>query len=417
MFEDDELKQVREGDKNLQPEDSSGVDKKLFVISLSFSAAFLMVLLVIISAGLVSAVTVGQVGGFVVEFGEIDGEQVNIYAATSESAACQNTSVDSTPSSTAEALPVLKADVGSANVSSISLTKDVKTPEIVGIPGFRINLNQTGSRSTRPDISASDLSFKFTNLQASRIELDTDVIIDEDYSQPNDFFDPIFSSEGEFTFKGQTANIQDGRAVTTLLVLGKATIPQSRLEIQFPPFVDATGYPEAAADGSQKEDEWIQRVQFAGIDNPSRGDFVDGYEDYTELSTDILNTGQAESISITSSISQFTKDGSGDIYPTVWIDWDQNNALDPGERYDIPSCSGDGCTATDTINVPTDAESGITLMRITIDDNQHSSNEPDDASAFDGEYEDYAVKVSPASPLPPINAKRTSSCPPIPEVG
>jgi hypothetical protein len=423
-FDDEDIKKIREADSlraraEKRHRSVAESKRKRFFVSFSASVVFFLFVVALSFSMMGSAVTIGQVGGFEVFFEEIDGQQVDIYPAIAESAACQNTSVDATPSASAEALPVLKAEVGAANATEIRLTKDVKTPEIMDTPGFRVTINQTGTIASRPDVSSSNLAFKFTNLQADRIELDTDVIIDEDFSQPNDPSNPIFSSNGEFQFSGQNALIKKGEAIATFVAFGGLTIPDSSLKVSFPPFVDATDYTDPSdTSNGQQSDEWIKRVQFAGIDNPSRGDFVDMYEDYTQVSTNILSTGDTRTITVTGGVSPFTGGGnSGQVYSTVWIDWDQDNVLSPDERTDIATCTGDGCTMSDTVTVPNDAQSGITLMRVGLDDFGYPGDANTSNSGTDGEYEDYAMKVAPASDLEPLNVKRTSSCPAIPDVG
>ncbi len=137
----------------------------------------------------------------------------------------------------------------------------------------------------------------------------------------------------------------------------------------------------------------ITNVTFNSINNTTGNDIVDGYIDYTSISTDI-NAGNTYQISVT-----FDPDGFQD-HCYVFIDWNQDYIFDVNtERYDLGSVSTTPDTRSGNITVPTDATPGSTRMRVIV---QYfdSTNfilkdgpcDTDHASEW-GETEDYSVNV------------------------
>lgn len=145
-------------------------------------------------------------------------------------------------------------------------------------------------------------------------------------------------------------------------------------------------YCEAAGDGSQ---EWIARVALNSIDNETESDL--GYGDYTYISTE-LNPGGTYTITLEPGYggTEWTE------YFMVWIDYnadgefgDDEVAFDP-ETITTEEISG-------TINVPLDAYSGSTRMRVAMDYmgtiGGGDSPTPCDPLAY-GEFEDYCILMS-----------------------
>jgi hypothetical protein len=137
----------------------------------------------------------------------------------------------------------------------------------------------------------------------------------------------------------------------------------------------------------------ITNVTFNTINNSSGNDTVDGYIDYTNISTDI-NAGDSYQISVS-----FDPDGVRD-HCYVFIDWNQDYNFDVStERYDLGSISGSPGTRTANITVPNNAINGNTRMRVIIQyfDSTNfvltdGACDSDHASEW-GETEDYTVNV------------------------
>src|SRR5690606_6751716 len=103
-----------------------------------------------------------------------------------------------------------------------------------------------------------------------------------------------------------------------------------------------------------------------------------------------VTAGESEQISVTIM-------GDPGNYVTAFIDWNQNGTLnDPGEVYELGNNVGSG-TYTMTINVPNDALSGQTRMRVKTgwEDNTLDPCQIIVASGDRwGEMEDYTVEVA-----------------------
>ncbi|WP_442265258.1 reprolysin-like metallopeptidase [Tenacibaculum sp. ZS6-P6] len=138
--------------------------------------------------------------------------------------------------------------------------------------------------------------------------------------------------------------------------------------------------------------EHITNVTFNTINNTSGNDTVDGYIDYTSISTDI-NAGDNYSVSVS-----FDPAGYRD-HCYVFIDWNQDFIFDVStERYDLGSLTSPGARTAD-ITVPSNAINGNTRMRVIIqyfDNNTFILTDgacDTDHSSEWGETEDYTVNV------------------------
>lgn len=138
--------------------------------------------------------------------------------------------------------------------------------------------------------------------------------------------------------------------------------------------------------------EHITNVTFNGINNNSDNDIVDGYQDFTDINTNVLR-GQTREISVT-----FDTGGFQD-HCYVFIDWNQDYIFDKDtERYDLGTKLEDIATATLNITVPSDARFGKTRMRVIIEYDDPSDGFGDGPCDSDhktewGETEDYSVTV------------------------
>ncbi len=132
----------------------------------------------------------------------------------------------------------------------------------------------------------------------------------------------------------------------------------------------------------------IQLVQLGSINNPS-GCGSNGYEDYTNLSTDLLR-GQTYNMTIEVGYSQ--------EYFKAWIDFNGDFNFDPSEvivdNYEFApniNLTRGNYSNTFTINIPADAGLGEHLMRLRTNWRSNVPNPCDDVSY--GETEDYKVNI------------------------
>jgi hypothetical protein len=138
--------------------------------------------------------------------------------------------------------------------------------------------------------------------------------------------------------------------------------------------------------------EHITNVTFAGIDNTSGNDTLDGYEDFTSINANVLR-GQTKEISVTLDTAGFQD------HCYVFIDWNNNFVFDnETERYDLGTITDDVGTASFNITVPGDAKYGKTRMRVLIEYDDPTGGFGEGACDVDklsewGETEDYSITV------------------------
>lgn len=144
-----------------------------------------------------------------------------------------------------------------------------------------------------------------------------------------------------------------------------------------------------AVAGQSTDYEWIESVSLANLNNIS-GD-NQGYGDFTGISTDLV-TYSSNTLTITPGFAT-------SAYPewySAWIDFNQDgDFLDATEKvYD----SGNTVTtaATGQVNIPGDAEIGLTRMRIVMRWNAAPSGPC--ANFNNGEVEDYCVNIVQGTP-------------------
>ena len=140
--------------------------------------------------------------------------------------------------------------------------------------------------------------------------------------------------------------------------------------------------------------EYILNVSFGTINNDSGDENENGYEDYTDISTDV----EAESVytlSVTINTAGEYKD-----HCFAFIDWNQDFVFDTAtERYDLGNIANvtAGILSTD-ITVPGTAASGTTRMRVLIEYEDATNGVGQGACDDDhitewGETEDYSLNV------------------------
>ncbi|MCW3465098.1 zinc-dependent metalloprotease [Chitinophaga nivalis] len=128
----------------------------------------------------------------------------------------------------------------------------------------------------------------------------------------------------------------------------------------------------------------ITRVRLGNLDNNS---LWDGYRNFTNLSAN-LTTGQSYQLTINLGIEYWP-----DISVAAWIDWNGDKVLnDTTEKIYVKRGTG---PFTQTITVPANAKTGNTLLRVRM--GYGSNVKPCGVDNYQGEVEDYTVKISSSS--------------------
>lgn len=142
-----------------------------------------------------------------------------------------------------------------------------------------------------------------------------------------------------------------------------------------------------ASSGNTTYDTGVTRVIFGTIDNADGSPKDVGYEDFSSISTDVL---QGNNVDLTVHIDT---DGNYTIHVFAWIDWNQDADFDDiGEAYDLGSITNvsDGALPTLSITIPESMNFGNTRMRVSA---RYNSDPTPCLNNFDGEVEDYNVNV------------------------
>ncbi len=136
--------------------------------------------------------------------------------------------------------------------------------------------------------------------------------------------------------------------------------------------------------GINANHEWIAKVAFGSIQNPSGSNA--GYGDYTNLSTD-LSTGQTYSIVLTPGFaaSQYNE------YWTVWIDYNRDGDFDDLGELAFDAGEGNKSTVTGSIAVPLGVATGSTRMRVAM---RYSTAAEPCVNFNYGEVEDYTLNIN-----------------------
>jgi GEVED domain/Secretion system C-terminal sorting domain/SprB repeat len=133
--------------------------------------------------------------------------------------------------------------------------------------------------------------------------------------------------------------------------------------------------------------EWISRVKFGSIDNPS---VKSPYSDFTTLRANI-NTGGAYNFSVTSEFSYATT-----VYGwKAWIDYNKNGIFEePSEvvysKLGAPPIPNAAYTLTSPVIIPVTALAGVTRMRVAM---KLGALPTPCETIPNGEVEDYSVNI------------------------
>jgi hypothetical protein len=138
------------------------------------------------------------------------------------------------------------------------------------------------------------------------------------------------------------------------------------------------------------EGDGLRLFQLGTINNPS-GCGTNGYSDFTNLTTDLV---QASFNDLTMTT------GYGDQFVNVWIDYNDDFVFTIDEKavdnYEIANDQGSGnYTETTTLSVSNNATLGQHLMRAKTNWNNNVSDDACEESTY-GETEDYLVNITPS---------------------
>lgn len=166
--------------------------------------------------------------------------------------------------------------------------------------------------------------------------------------------------------------------------------------------------PEFCSAGAGTKYEFINNVSVGDIDNSSNW-ISGGYEDYTNLSTDmVIGTSYSVQVDITEDYS------SDQLY--AWVDWNKDYEFDESTEkvYTSPSASD---SYSFDITPPSNSNLGEITMRLRLNDTGNGSITVPCGVAGYGEVEDYTINVKRISSLNNIFDKKVLSIYPNPSTG
>jgi hypothetical protein len=139
--------------------------------------------------------------------------------------------------------------------------------------------------------------------------------------------------------------------------------------------------------------EWISRVQFNTIDNASdktrygNGIFIaDGYSYFKDIKTTV-ERGKTYPLSITPALSWSGRNAN--LHYRAWIDFNGNGVFDDAGETILQQNTGNN-TATQSVNIPTNARLGTFTMRVSMKGGGYPT--PCETFQF-GEVEDYTIHI------------------------
>ena len=135
--------------------------------------------------------------------------------------------------------------------------------------------------------------------------------------------------------------------------------------------------------GNSTNYEWIDLVQFAGIDRTSTAD--GGYIDMTSMKATV-NPGS----SYTLYFSAGFKSSSYTEYWAAWIDYNQDGTFADDEKVASGSSSSSNTLST-TVTIPLNATLGTTRMRVSM---KYNASQTACETFSYGEVEDYSVNIT-----------------------
>jgi len=150
--------------------------------------------------------------------------------------------------------------------------------------------------------------------------------------------------------------------------------------------------------GSNSSYEWIDLVQFGGINQASGND--GGYKDNTALTGNVTR-GSSSTIYISAGFasSAYTE------YWKIWIDLNQNGSFEDSGELLVSGSSSSSGTLSATVTIPATAALGTTRMRVSMKYNAAQTS----CETFGyGEVEDYTVNIGNTVNAIAINSVQSS---------
>jgi hypothetical protein len=135
-------------------------------------------------------------------------------------------------------------------------------------------------------------------------------------------------------------------------------------------------------------DDWIARVQLKEIDHETGKSY--GFGDYMDLSAN-LEQGAQYPLTLTPE----TDDNQQPVYWRVWIDFNQDGDFQDADELVFQQSAMNTTPVFGTINIPGNALTGPTRMRVSMDPNGYASSCSTGSSR---EVEDYTVIINEGSP-------------------
>ncbi|MEZ4948298.1 MAG: SdrD B-like domain-containing protein [Saprospiraceae bacterium] len=160
------------------------------------------------------------------------------------------------------------------------------------------------------------------------------------------------------------------------------------------PSGDCTDFPSYSCNGVNQGGwepwwEWIANVKFAGIDNPSS---KDQYRFFADVAPASIAGGQAYNITLTPGLSWGGYQTN--LYWRVWIDFNRDGDFDDAGELVVETANSNQVVNA-TVQVPANAATGGTRMRIAVQRDQYAG--ACENFAF-GEMEDYKVCITGGNP-------------------
>jgi chitodextrinase len=143
--------------------------------------------------------------------------------------------------------------------------------------------------------------------------------------------------------------------------------------------------------GTNTSDEWIEGFVLANLSNTSGNN--NGYADYTSMTA---NVSAGSTYNVT-----FYTGYSGRVYKeayAIWIDYNHDGEFDESSELAFTDDTR-STTLTGSITIPSNALSGTTRMRVSMQYNKAAS--PCDVFTY-GEVEDYTINISASQNTSPL---------------
>jgi len=160
-----------------------------------------------------------------------------------------------------------------------------------------------------------------------------------------------------------------------------------------------SGTTYCSASGNTSFDTGVSRVIFNTIDNSDTDNTDNPYEDFTAISTTVMQSS-SHNLSL-----EIDTDGGFTTHAFVWIDWNQDgDFLDANESYDMGDTNTDPIGTLPvtpfSVTAPATATLGTTRMRVAA---RYNTDPGSCDTGYDGEVEDYTINVIASVALPEIN--------------